>query len=222
MLLDIIILIMNKNICPLCLSNDTSFYSKDKKREYYICNRCKTIHVPSQFHLSTADEKIRYDKHTNSNQDKYYIEFLKRIVTPITSNVKPGSIGLDFGCGPGPILKDLFLVHNIGIEEYDLYYKDDKSLLNRDWNFIVTTEVIEHLSKPGNIIESLWNLIDVKGVLAIMSNLYTKSTDFPSWYYKGDPTHICFFCKESFLWLADKLDANVEFFDKDITILKKR
>lgn len=180
------------------------------------------IHVPAQFFLSTKEEKKRYDQHTNSKDDQYYIDFLNRIVSPIISNIKPNSIGLDFGCGSAPILKGLFSNHNIGIAEYDLYYKDDKSLLNRDWNFIVTTEVIEHLSKPGDIIRSLWNLIDNRGILAIMSNLYTKSTDFPSWYYKGDPTHICFFCKESFLWLAKELDANVEFFDKDITILKKR
>lgn len=207
--------------CHLCNLRENSFYSRDKKREYFRCNNCKTIFVPPKYHLALNEEKERYSKHTNSNTEPGYINFLKRITVPVTKNIKKGSTGLDFGCGPGPILKNIFNSMGYTIEEYDLYFKKDDSMLLKKWDFIITTEVVEHLKEPFNVINSLWDLIKPGGILAIMTNLYREDIDFKSWYYKGDPTHIQFFCKESFLWLKDKISANVEFIDKDIIILKK-
>lgn len=212
---------MIKDFCPLCKSENTISFSKDKKREYKQCNSCFTIFVPQKYHLSIEDEKKRYDLHTNSPNDKYYIEFLSRIIDPIQKQLKSGARGLDFGCGPGPILKKLFSIHKIEIEEYDLYYNDNKDLLSNSWDFIVTTEVMEHLKDPLSIIEKLWALINKEGLLAIMTSIFTEDLNFASWYYKGDPTHITFFTKDSFLWLSEKLDCKIEFFDKDIIIFKK-
>ncbi|MGL1894632.1 MAG: class I SAM-dependent methyltransferase [Spirochaetaceae bacterium] len=213
---------MDKIKCCLCASNKTELISEDKKRKYYICNICKTITVPPQYHLSIEKEKERYDLHTNSNKDEYYIKFLNRIIEPLLNYIKPNSEGLDFGCGPGPILKEQLKPYKINMSEYDLYYKNDKSLLQKKWDFVVTTEVMEHLKNPYTEIELLWELINPKGVLAVMTALVTKDITFSSWYYKGDPTHISFFSKESFIWLSQKLGADVEFFDKDITFLIKR
>jgi hypothetical protein len=39
----------------------------------------------------------------------------------------------------------------------------------------------------------LFTLLKKGGVLAIMTQMITKETDFSTWYYKNDPTHICFF-----------------------------
>lgn len=207
--------------CPLCNNLNTYVYSRDKKREYQQCRNCSTVFVTDQYHLSIENEKKRYDLHTNSKDDNYYSDFLNRIVTPITSFVEKGSHGLDFGSGPGPILKDLFKPFNIKLSEYDLYYNNDKSLLDRNWDFIVTTEVIEHLKEPYKTIKALWDIIKTGGVLGVMTSLLTEDIDFNSWYYKGDPTHITFYSKNSFNWLAKELNATMFFFDKDITILIK-
>lgn len=212
---------MLNNICPLCNSLDLKQFSKDKKREYLKCNNCSTIFVPKCYHLSIEDEKRRYDLHTNSADDIFYVNFLDRIVEPVINRIKKGNKGLDFGCGPGPILKELFSHHNIELWEYDLYYKNTSQLLIQNWDFIITTEVVEHLKEPMSVISELWNIIKNDGILAIMTSLYNNKINFASWYYKGDPTHIVFFTKESFIWIADKLNAKVEFIDKDIIILKK-
>lgn len=212
---------MKKFKCPLCGEKDTLFFSRDKKRDYRICSTCNTIHVPKEFHLSEEDEKKRYNLHINCETDKRYISFLEKIVLPITSNLKSKASGLDFGCGPGPVLKKIFKQKDIIIEEYDLYYKNNIALLNINWDFIVTTEVVEHLKTPFIVLEKLWLIINNGGLLALMTSLYSPEINFPSWYYKGDPTHIIFYTKESFIWLADKLNCNIEFFDKNIIILKK-
>lgn len=210
------------NICNFCQKGFNSFFSKDKKREYYKCNHCKIITVPPEYYLTPNEEKKRYDKHSNSINDKEYIDFLSRVVKPVIANVSSFSSGLDFGCGPGPVLKSIFRDYNLSIQEYDLYYRNDSSLLKKKWDFIITTEVIEHLKDPFSTVSLLWSILKDGGILVIMTNLYNTEIDFNSWYYKGDPTHISFFCKDTMLWLSDKISAEIDFIDKDIIILKKK
>ncbi|MBN2618268.1 MAG: class I SAM-dependent methyltransferase [Spirochaetales bacterium] len=207
--------------CTLCSSKCTHSYSKDKKREYFICENCNVIFVPQQFYLNSIQELKRYEKHNNSNTDIKYKDFLSRIVPPIIKFIKPGSIGLDFGCGPGPILKDIFQEYKIKIEEYDLYFKNNSYLLSKKWDFIVSTEVFEHLQDPNTVFTKLWDLLNPEGVLAIMTSLTDYVNEFKSWYYKGDPTHITFFSKKSFHWLMSNKFGEIQFFDKDIIILVK-
>ncbi|QEN06095.1 methyltransferase domain-containing protein [Thiospirochaeta perfilievii] len=212
------------SICPLCNSLEVKFYLKDKKREYLICNSCELIYVPKSYHLTSVEERSRYVKHDNSIDDPSYLNFLSRIVGPLLSNITniDSSEGLDFGCGPGPVLKKILEKSNLVLEEYDLYFKNDKELLKRNWDFIVSTEVVEHLIKPGEVLIDLWKIINEKGFLAIMTRLYDGVENFNAWYYKGDPTHICFFSKNTFNYLAQLFNCEIQFFDKDIIILKKK
>jgi hypothetical protein len=46
--------------------------------------------------------------------------------------------------------------------------------------------------------------VEKGGVLAIMTQMITKETDFSTWYYKNDPTHICFFSKQTMRYLAQQ------------------
>lgn len=213
---------MNSKTCTLCSSKNIDFFSKDKKREYFKCANCGIITVPEKYHLSKIDEKSRYDKHVNTPEDKRYIEFLSRVIKPTLEYVSPESYGLDFGCGPGPVLKKLFSKYKLHLEEYDLYYNDNRELLNKYWDFIIATEVIEHLKDPLQVITKLWNILKPGAPLVLMTHLYNEHIHFPSWYYKGDPTHICFFSKETFIYLSNKFDAEIYFIDKDIIILKKK
>jgi len=207
--------------CPLCNNLQTYTFSQDKKREYFRCRNCHIIFVPQIYHLDNEKEKKRYDLHINNSNDKNYISFLSRIINPLISYISPYSNGLDFGCGPGPILKKILCDYNYNIDEFDIYFKNDSHLLNKKWDFIVSTEVFEHLSKPYDVLLQLWSILNYNGIILIMTNLYHNEIDFKSWYYKGDPTHISFFSKETFQWISREINCNIEFFDKDIIILKK-
>ena len=64
-------------------------------------------------------------------------------------------------------------------------------------------------------------IINSGGVLAIMTSMLTKEIDFSTWYYKSDPTHICFFSQASMYYLAKKWGADVKFFDQGVTLFYK-
>ncbi len=207
--------------CPLCSSKSTVKFEEDRMREYFQCGNCNLIFVPSKYYMSSDDEKTRYDEHKNNPKDTGYTEFLMSIFDPVNNLIALHSKGLDFGSGPGPILSNFFRNAGHSMEDYDLYYANKPELFDNEYEFITATEVIEHTFNPMMEIERLWSCLKPDGVLGIMTNLYTENIHFKSWYYKNDKTHICFFTKETFEWIANVLNARISFFDKDIIILQK-
>lgn len=206
--------------CPLC-NNRSELFSRDKKREYFRCTSCDFIFVPPKFHLSNEKEIERYKLHTNSGDDPRYRAFLNRIVPVITSKVEKDANGVDFGCGPSPILPNSLLKEGIIVKPYDPLFHNNINILKKRWDFIVSTEVFEHFNTPSKSIESIWELIKENGYLFIMTQLYSDDMEFKSWYYKGDQTHIGFFTRKTFNILAVQLKAEVEFHNKDIIVLRK-
>jgi 2-polyprenyl-3-methyl-5-hydroxy-6-metoxy-1,4-benzoquinol methylase len=94
--------------------------------------------------------------------------------------------------------------------------------LNKLYQAIVMTEVIEHLHHPNSILKSLWQLLEPGGVLAIMTQRVISPEKFKTWQYKNDPTHVCFYSNKAFEWLAKELDAKlVEFVGRDMVLLTK-
>jgi len=44
---------------------------------------------------------------------------------------------------------------------------------------------------------------------------------FEKWHYKNDPTHICFFSRPTFRWLASAWQARIEFIGRDVILIHK-
>lgn len=210
------------SVCPLCAETDSVFYHKDKKREYLQCPVCDVVYVPPQFHLSAIEEKAEYDLHQNNPHDQGYRKFLDRILQPVLQNISPNSFGLDFGCGPGPTLSEMFQEQGHRVRLYDIYYYPSKSALMDQYDFITASEVVEHLSRPWEVFAQLWQLLRVEGVLAIMTKRVMGQEAFRSWHYKNDQTHIVFYSEATVRWLARKLGADLEIAGPDVFLLKKR
>ena len=209
------------NICPLCLSAKTIFFSEDKSRSYFQCNTCSLIFVPVSLLLTAQEEKVRYDLHQNFPSDPNYRKFLGRIFNPMQKLIAPGSKGLDFGSGPGPTLSLMFeeVGHTMSI--YDHFYANEPSIFTKQYDFITASEVVEHLFNPKEELDRLWNCLKPAGCMGIMTKLALDSKAFASWHYKRDLTHVCFFSKSTFGWLAEKWQARLTFADKDVIIFKK-
>lgn len=207
--------------CLLCNSSDQEFFFKDKFRAYRCCNVCSIIFVPTEFHVSRQDEKARYEEHNNDADDIRYREFLERIAVPIRERFPKGSHGLDFGCGPTPLLADILSEDGFEMEIYDSFYETDKTVLSNKFDFIVSTEVVEHLSKPLEVFNRLFSILKPDGILAVMTQLFDDSIDFSDWHYKNDRTHICFYSIETFDWLAKELGVKYSQVEKDIFIFTK-
>jgi hypothetical protein len=214
------------NICPLCKKIQSANYSSDKNRDYLQCNHCLLIYVAEECYLTPSEEKAQYDFHINSPDDQRYRQFLSRLFIPLCARLPKQGSGLDFGCGPGPTLSVMFEEAGFHMSIYDLFYVNNTSVFESNYQFISATEVFEHLKDPGQEINRLLSRIIPGGYLAVMTKLVEqpkqKNNDrFKNWHYKNDLTHICFYSQETFLWIAEKYQLKVEFIASDVIIMQK-
>lgn len=206
--------------CVLCGANRLAFYHRDARREYWRCGVCELVQVPRSWHLDPAAEKAHYDLHENHADDPGYRRFLARTFNPVVAKLGAGAEGLDFGCGPGPTLSLMFREAGFSCVEYDLFYAPDDSVLQRQYDFITATEVVEHLSMPGPVLNRLWCLLRPGGVLALMTKRVLSVDKFATWHYRADPTHIVFFHQHTFEWLARHWGAEAVFPESDVVLFQ--
>lgn len=212
-------------VCPVCGHLCALCYSQgrgaDIVREFFSCPHCLAIHVPKQFHLPGALEKAEYDKHQNLPEDVGYRRFLSRMFEPLTQRVVAPASGLDFGCGPGPVLALMLEEAGYRMARYDLYYFPDEPVLEQSYDFITATEVVEHLSQPLPVLDRLWSLLHPGGVLGLMTKRVIDVAAFKTWHYKNDPTHITFFHERTLQWLAGRWLCECELITSDVVFFRK-
>ena len=207
--------------CPLCQGKDFDDFYRDRYRDYFRCWRCQLVIVPPVQFLSLEEEKARYDLHQNSSDDPAYRQFLNRLFLPINENLAESSCGLDFGSGPGPTLSVMFEEAGHSVRLFDLFYAPDISVFNQQYDFVTISEVAEHLHDPQKELNRLWGCLKQGGCLGIMTKLVIDQKAFAAWHYKDDPTHVSFFSKTTFEWLARKWQADLTFVHQDVMIFKK-
>ncbi len=208
--------------CPLCHAEEIhKTYYQDTHRDYHLCPTCHLVFVPPEQHLSSKKEKAQYDLHQNSPHDRGYRQFLNRIFLPMQERLTPKSHGLDFGSGPGPTLSVMFQEAGHSMRLYDHFYAHDPSVFKHQYDFITATEVLEHLHYPKRELTRLWELLKPEGTLGVMTKLIPSRESFPDWHYKNDPTHVCFYSRLTFNWLAEWWNSSVAFLDHDVMIFKK-
>ena len=207
--------------CPLCGESNAPLFFQDKRRPYHRCNRCFLVFVPKPYHLTVEQEKAEYDKHENQLEEPGYLKFLSRMYEPVHAAVPASSSGLDFGCGPAPALANKLTQLGHSMATYDIYYQPDTRVLEQSYDFITCTEVIEHLASPLVQFEQMLNLLKPQGLLGIMTKLVINQERFTSWHYKNDPTHISFFSRETFEYLAKRYGLNCEFVGADVILFTK-
>lgn len=207
--------------CPLCHDHRIDEFYADKVREYSRCLVCQLIFVPPAWHLSQADEKAIYDHHQNSPDDPRYRSFLSRLADPVLQRLKPASHGLDFGSGPGPTLSVMFEEQGHPMAIYDPFYAPNTDPLNQQYDFVTSTEVLEHLCTPATDLNRMWQCVKPGGLLAVMTQPAPARTDFAAWHYKNDPTHVSFYSQATFAWLAEKWNAKLTFCSNEVTLMHR-
>jgi SAM-dependent methyltransferase len=212
-----------KHACPLCGSADTRWLCRDRWRDYFRCTVCELISVPAAQFVSAAEEKARYDQHRNSPDDPGYRAFLSRLLNPMLERLRPGSHGLDFGSGPGPTLSLMFIEAGHTMAIYDPFYAPDASVLERQYDFVTASEVVEHLRRPRQDLDRMWACVKPGGILGLMTSLVPAPEAFrPDWRYARDLTHVCFYSSATCAWLAAQWRADFEIHGADAALLQKR
>ncbi|BDY06922.1 class I SAM-dependent methyltransferase [Ferrimonas sp. YFM] len=207
--------------CPLCQHHQTQHYHQDKKRHYFQCARCELVFADPNALLPPSAEKHQYDQHQNDPADQGYRRFLSRVAQPLMQRLAPGSQGLDFGCGPGPTLSLMLEEAGHSVALYDPYFHPDRAPLRSHYDFVTCTEAIEHFYRPGREWQLLLELVRPGGTLALMTKLVKDRQAFANWHYKNDPTHVSFFSRTTFEFLAQRDDLTVEFIGNDVVLLQK-
>ena len=177
--------------------------------------------MPREFHLSPGEEKAQYDHHENSPDDLGYRKFLGRLFEPVNTRLLPGRKGLDFGSGPGPTLSVMFEEAGHCVSLYDPFYAPDAAPLNRQYDFVTASEVVEHFCEPAKDLQRLWSCVKPGGLLGIMTKQALDQASFASWHYKNDPTHVSFYSRETFCWLAANWHAELTFVGSDVVIVSR-
>jgi SAM-dependent methyltransferase len=191
--------------CPLCLGDQVINYSEDKSRTYNICQDCQLIFVPRDQILKPELEKQRYDTHNNCDQDVLYQDYLGKIVSSVLTKIGESKQGLDFGCGRTKLLATLFDQKAVAVDSFDLYYFPDENIWDKKFDFIILSEVIEHLRDPYNELLKLRSMLLPNGYLFIKTKIHFNQKErFDKWFYKRDFTHVQFFCPASLKKLAQE------------------
>ena len=208
--------------CTLCLNSIAlEHYAEDKKRCYFQCLNCELVSVSDQYILTAEEEKAQYDLHQNDPKDEGYQRFLSRAFEPLVSRISKDAKGLDFGCGSGPTISVMAEALGIEVNNYDLYYYRDAELLNKKYDFVTMTEVIEHVNDGKRLLEQLDQLLKPKSILVIMTKRVIDKEYFNQWHYKNDPTHIRFYSMKTFQWIAEYFNWQLEIIDKDVVFFTK-
>lgn len=206
--------------CPLCCAAD-AYELPVAGKLYHRCRACELVWLDAAEHLDPAREKAVYDGHDNQVDDPRYRQFLQRAFGEVQRRLPPPASGLDFGCGPGPALIAMGREAGYQMVGYDKFYADEPELLAQQYDFITSTEVIEHIATPRTVLDGLWGCLKPGGLLVLQTQRVLGDERFRQWRYRHDPTHIVFFAEASFRALAARWQAQVEFPHADVAVITK-
>ncbi len=189
--------------CPLCLVADlASDVRGADDRRYYLCNHCWLIFADSCHRLTPAEERAHYQTHQNHIENEGYVRFLRRLLDPMLPYLDCTMRGLDYGCGPGPVLSELARRHGIACDDYDPLFVNRS--LEPPYDFVFATECFEHFHRPAVDIGQIRSLLRPGGLLGVMTERWTTREAFATWYYSRDPTHVSFYHERTFRFLCDR------------------
>ena len=207
--------------CIVCKSKSiSSFITKDKKT-YWQCSCCSVKFLDQAFFIDKDTEKGRYLEHQNEIGDPAYLKFLSKLSKPLKTKLKSDDCGLDFGCGHGPALAEMFKEDGYSIDLYDPFFYPNKEVFSNKYNFITCTETAEHFFNPNREFKTLDSILAPGGWLGVMTTFLTEDKSFENWYYRRDPTHVVFYAEKTFNVIAEQNNWQLEIPAKDIALFCK-
>jgi 2-polyprenyl-3-methyl-5-hydroxy-6-metoxy-1,4-benzoquinol methylase len=138
--------------------------------------------------LEPEEEKRRYHLHENHIEDQRYVDFLTPTLNEIKKRVTPPARGLDYGSGPSPVLAELLKRENYEAVPYDPFFSPVDLSQEELFDFVVSTEVVEHLYFPGEEFKKIFGVLKPEGHLVIRTEFYRENKELEKWHYVRDPS----------------------------------
>jgi len=190
------------------------------EKKFYYCEQCDSWHLDERDLPSQDEEFHRYNQHQNSPKDQRYRNFLSQLAAPVLEHVTETDRGLDYGCGPSPVLSQLFKERGIQLDYFDPFFYPQPPA-KQIYDFITCSEAAEHFHRPASEFERLSSMVKPGGLLAIMTAKLEMETNFASWYYAKDPTHVFFYSDKTFDYIGERFGFKVQVVSTRVTLLTK-
>ena len=210
--------------CHICDKPTELFKHEKTGITYYHCKTCEYIFKSPECYQDFDAQKERYNLHTNDENDEGYKAYFQRFLDFILPLVGKPKTALDFGCGKSTILSNMLEDEGMYCDYYDPIYHPNTSNDSKKYEFIVSTEVFEHLHHPKVVFESLLDQLEEGGYLAFQTQFHSNDSEvFKKWYYHQDPTHIVFFTAQTFKVLCEMYGCKfVNDNGKNMVVIKKK
>ncbi len=192
--------------CTLCKKKETEVWNDKRGRSYNYCRNCGFIYLPEEQQLPPDKEKLRYQLHHNSQDNRGYIEYLNNFIdSAVAPYLEKGNSILDFGSGPDPCLTDLLKSRGFNTCSYDPFFAPGNKWKEKKFDGVISLEVFEHLRTPAMEIEELIKVLDKGGKLIIRTLLHNEDHNFfMKWWYREDITHISFYSEKTINFICSK------------------
>lgn len=202
--------------CPLCGNPADPF----RVAGYHECPVCRGIFRDLSELPSAERERSRYELHNNDVNDPGYRAFVSPITDRVLKRFGPNDRGLDFGCGPGPVVSVVLAEHGYTVDRYDPFFADNPQVFERLYDYVACCEVIEHFFNPGCEFSRLASMLRPGGELVCMTWLYDDSIDFRTWHYSRDFTHVFFYRPETVDFIATAFGFGTVLVDGRMIVFK--
>lgn len=204
--------------CTLC-NRDLRDLHTDR---YYHCDYCGAYNMDSQYRFTEDQEKAHYQCHNNDINDIGYQQFTAPVTNAILAHCTSDMLGLDYGCGKGPVITKQLQNEGYHVDLYDPYFYPDTAYLTKQYDYIFSCEVFEHFYSPANELTKLTNLLKPGGLLVIKTHLFVDQTPFEQWYYIKDETHVFIYTFQTIQYIAKQFSYTIEKLEERLVILRKK
>ncbi len=208
--------------CPLCHEPEPAPFARLREGAYWRCSACGLTFLDPQWHPGPETERAQYETHENDPLDPGYRRFLGRLAEPLVARLPAGAEGLDYGCGPGPALAMMLREAGFPTSVFDPFYAPQTKPLERQWDFITCTEVVEHFHHPAVEFDRLFGLLRPGGWLGVMTELLTDDARFAGWRYRRDPTHVAFYSDRVLTWIARHYACELVRPGRNVALFRRR
>jgi SAM-dependent methyltransferase len=207
--------------CPLC--EEVSEYAELQigSRRGARCGMCGLVFILRGDHLSLEAEKSRYLLHQNARTDQKYVEFLKTLAQPFQKFIPASANVLDYGSGPEPVMAEMLRESGHYVSLYDPFFAAHDLAFYADYDGIVCCETVEHFRDPRAEWQKLSDLLRPGGVLGVMTLMPKSETDFATWWYAKDPTHVAFYGEQTIRWIAATFKFEILELSDRVVIFRK-
>lgn len=208
--------------CPVCESDAPRPFMVVQDKAYWRCAACECTFLDPAQRPTPAAELGEYRLHRNDTEDPAYRNFLSRVATPLLERLTGPARGLDYGCGPTPLLARLMREAGHHVALYDPYFHPDTGPLSARYDFITCTEVAEHFHNPAVEFRRLDTLLKPGAWLGLMTCFQTDDARFAGWNYRRDPTHVVFYRANTLKYLAGIHGWDCSFPRQNVALMQKR